>query len=166
MPRPLRDIASGTASDELLTDALVYVRAAEPAGSVPPSVIRSLVDGRRPSLHALAFSELYRRSQRPALPAMREQLRLAGTSETNPEVIGRRIAFEARYGDLVEARRLALAMVDLQTRGNGGTNIRTAHRALDALAQREVGDAAQMFGIAARLVRLDGKDAEPLADDA
>ena len=164
-PAPLRYLFSGEAPEKLLMGYLVSVRNADPAGAVPPAIITKLVEGRSPLLHVFAFNELYRRRERPPLSAMRRQLRQAGVAEDQPEPVVRRLAFEARYGNLDEARRLAVLMYDLQTRKKRGANPFTAHRALMALADREKGIAAQMWRLAANCLRITTADSSAEFED-
>jgi hypothetical protein len=160
-PIRLFHIHSGNAEDDLLAEYLLVVRHSDRAGPVPTKVITELVRGRSRVLHAFAFSELNRRHARPPVKALQEQLRLAGTSEDRPEVIVRRIAFEANYGSLDEARRLVLVMCDLQAQRHRGASLRTAHRALTALAYRETGPRGDMFGLAGSLVSTRYLDSAP-----
>lgn len=155
MPKSLLLISeSGRVGDELLSEYLLVIRYAARVGGVAPGAIESLVAGRSPSLHALAFGELYRRHEAPPMTAMRRQLQRAGLDESRPEAVVRRICFEARYGDLAEARRLLLVMCDLQEKEHRGAHLRTAHRAFRALAIREEGMNAALYELAARLVYL------------
>jgi hypothetical protein len=161
----LLHLFSGKAPDKLLIGYLIDVRNADPAGAVPPAVITKLVEGRSPLVHVFAFNELYRRRERPPLSAMCRQMRQAGVAEDQPEPVVRRLAFEARYGNLDEARRLALLMYDLQTRKNRGANPFTAHRALLALADREKDIAAEMWRLAANCLKITTVDSSAESED-
>ena len=159
-PMPLPFLHEGNSSDSLMIDYFSVVRYAHRpgVGPVPANVVLTLLKGRSATVSSLAFNELFRRQERPPLKPMKILMRYMGENEDHPEAVARSIAFQARYGNLAEARRLTRVMLGLQQKENRGANLFTAHRALGAMGEREEGAAGEMYAVAASLLFLSHDD--------
>jgi hypothetical protein len=168
-PVSLGKLLSATIDETVVNEYLVVARHVETGGQsqVPEATIIQLAKGRSARAHMLAFNELFRRVDRPAVAAMRAQLQRAGASEGSVDSVIRWASFHARYGRLDEANRLVALGCDRQANLHGGASPHSLHRAFRALANREEGIRSAAYALAAQAMFIGPSTAidEPIEDD-